>query len=131
MPRKTFPQARQRRRDALREAALLRETQGFFLGVAACLNGLLIPAARLWRRLARTEAYKRVDQTDDAEREPVWDLAATIESLLARDIGDMQDYLRRDARRAGAAAARRMRPRAPVARGAPRGAARRLRDGLS
>lgn len=90
-----------------REAALLRETQGLFLALAGALDGLLVPAQALWRRLAQTGAYKRVEGLDDGAGEPVWNLAGTIQVMLTQDIDKIIGYLRKDARRAGNAAARR------------------------
>ena len=106
---KLRPRTRHGLRAAQQEAALLRETQGLLLSVAGCLDGLMVPAYNLWRRLTRTETYKRVNGIDDGAGEPLWDLAGTLEAMLARDLEDIREYLHRDARRAGAAAARRER----------------------
>jgi hypothetical protein len=87
----------------------LREAQGLFLSVAGCLDGLMAPAYSLWRRLTRTATYKRANGIDNGAGEPVWDLAGTLEAMLRDDFENIREYLRRDARRAGAAAARRER----------------------
>ncbi len=107
MPRKT--RAHSNSRNVQREAALLRETQALFLALAACLDGLLAVTRGLWERLSRTDAYRRAHGQDNGAGDVVWDLAGTIDTMLARDLGDAIDYLRRDARRAGVAAARRER----------------------
>jgi hypothetical protein len=80
-----------------------------FVSVAGCLDGLMMPAQNLWRRLTRTETYKRANGIDNGAGEPVWDLAGTLEAMLRDDFENIREYLRRDARRAGAAAARRER----------------------
>lgn len=98
----------QERRADRREATLLIEVAQFMRVTAYLLQGVLTPAYALWRRLARTDAYKRVDGVDIAQDEPVWDAAATLEANLGRDLAEMMDYLRHAARRAERAARRRV-----------------------
>lgn len=104
MARKTMSRTR---RASQQEAALLREAGQFMRVMARLLQSFLHPVDSLWRRLARTEAYTRVDGHDDAGKEPVWDVAGVLESMLEPDIDEMTTYLRAAARRAEAAARRR------------------------
>lgn len=86
------------------EADLLRDTERFMRRTARTLEGVLVSARDLWRRLAESPRYKRVDGRDDAHNEPVWDLAGTLDVMLCSDLERAIDYLDRDARKAGRAA---------------------------
>jgi len=92
---------------AAREARLLRETEALLLALAACLDGLVVPVYALWKRLARTEAYKRVDRLDEAEDDPIWDAAGALEMLFEKDFDLVTSYMRDDATRIAGAAAQR------------------------
>jgi hypothetical protein len=81
--------SRHRRLAAQQEAALLREARRFVRATAWQLGALIEKSRTLREGLAQTEAYRRVDGTDDAGDEPVWDLAATLEVLLERDLDDV------------------------------------------
>ncbi len=89
------------------EVVLLHETQRFMRVTARSLQRLPTSSRMLRRRLARTQAYRRVDGLDEAQSEPIWDLAATLEVLLEDDLVRMIEYLRSGARQAGVAAERR------------------------
>lgn len=100
MARKTrLRPCRRRRRTAEREAALVRRARRFMRMAARQLAALLPPARALRRKLTRTDCYRKVAGTDDAEQEPAFDLAGTLEVMLERDLEEMIGYLRAGALR--------------------------------
>lgn len=50
-------------------------------------------------RLEQTEAYRRVDHTDEAGNEPLWDVAADLLVCLESELEDVIDTLARSAQR--------------------------------
>lgn len=90
MQRKTSTRAK--------EAALLRDVRRWMGATADQLDALMQQSRALRRKMARTERYRRVDGKDVAEKEPMWDVAATLEVNLEESLEEAVEYLRRDAR---------------------------------
>lgn len=91
---------RSRARQATKgEAALYREARQFLRAAAKELEGLVERSSALRGRLAQTEAYRKVDGTDEAGNEPIWDIAATLLVVLEEALDDIIITLREDEKR--------------------------------
>lgn len=68
------------------ERALVHEAQDFLRGKIRELEAIVIASADVRARLEATAAHEAVDGLDEAEEDPIWDLAATLDICVERYI---------------------------------------------